>query len=472
MKVFLIIPPVLHYMEPYSYVKADRNNYIRPYLGLLYIAASLRKDTGIDSRIIDSNMDRLSLADLKNILIEEQPDLVGFSVLTFNLLNCIEVAKVVREVSAGTKICFGGWHPTLYPEETLKLDCVDYVAIGEGEKTFSELVTACNNNHNNKLEGIKGIGYKTTDGHVVINAPRELIKDLDELPLPAYDIIDIQKYSNLLARTKNSINIITSRGCPHRCIFCDLRRAPYRFRSPGNVVKEIQFWTQRGFEDFFIQDDNFTINRKRTIEFCDLLIDSGLRIKYKISSRVDYLDDEVLGCLKKSGCYCIYFGIESGVQKMLDYLEKGITIEQIKRAFELCKKHRIDRAAYIMIGMPEETRDDIETTLSLVKEIKPQYLHCSVCTPMPKTLFYQKLLSQGFIKRDYWRDFAVHPDPKFKTPFCSLLFSDEELRSIQNSIQRKFYLNPKVVFHEMIKIREMKQFIAKAKLAFKFFLTN
>jgi radical SAM superfamily enzyme YgiQ (UPF0313 family) len=184
---------------------------------------------------------------------------------------------------------------------------------------------------------------------------------------------------------------------------------------------------------------------------------------------VDYLDDEVLRYLKRSGCYRIYFGVESGTQKILDYLEKGITVEQIKNAFKLSRKHGIDRFAYIMIGAPEENRDDIAMTLKLVREIKPEHLHCSICTPMPRTDFYQKLLSEGQIKRDYWGEFAKNPDPDFKTLFCSRYFDSGELRVMQDSIQRNFYLNPRIVFNEIVKTRGLKQFGAKAKLAFSFF---
>jgi len=471
MKIFFVIPPNNHYIEPYSYVKADKNNSIRPCLGLLYVAAALREAIGINVRFIDCNAEKIGMDALGEMIKNESPDMVGFSVLTFNLLNCIDAAKLIRKVSPDTKICFGGWHATLYPEETVKLDCVDFIVIGEGEDTFPELVECCRKKEfsKNDLSKIRGVGYKMPSGQIKINSSREMIKDLDSLPFPAFDLVAAKRYSNLLACTENSINIMTSRGCPQGCIFCDLRRTPYRFRSPKNILKEIRLWTDRGIREFFIQDDNFTIDRKRTIEFCRLLISSGLRIKYKISSRVDYLDDELLSYLKRSGCYRIYFGVESGAQGILDYLEKGITVEQIREVFKAAKKHGIDRCAYIMIGAPAESRADIQATVELVKEIKPEHLHCSICTPMPKTYFYERLLSEGRIKRDYWREFAENPEPGFKTPFCSRYFKDEELRIMQNSIQKDFYMNIGVVFREIIRTTSLKQFYAKTKMVLNVF---
>jgi anaerobic magnesium-protoporphyrin IX monomethyl ester cyclase len=470
MKIIFIIPPNIHYIEPYSFAEADKNNTVRPYLGLLYVAAALRQKTGIETRIIDSNADGLNLDDITGIITAEKSDIVGFSVLTFNLLNCLEVAKIVRKYSPESKICFGGWHPTLYPEETLMQECVDYIVKGEGEDTFSELVKAHIKNpydFQRKLSEINGLGYKIANGAIKINENRELKKNLDDLSFPAYDLVDSSKYSNLLACSDHTTTIMTSRGCPHRCIFCDLRKTPYRYRSPANILEEIKTLAKSGAKEFFIQDDNFTISRKRTMAFCRLLIESGLNIKYKISSRVDYLDDELIEYLKKSGCYRIYFGVESGSQKILKYLSKGITIDQIENTFRLAKKHGIDRCAYVIIGSYPETREDIDKTLRLIKKIKPEHLHCSICTPMPKTHLYQRLLGEGVIKEDYWLAFAQNPVPTFKTPFYNKFFNAQELRDMQNKIQRRFYFNPMIALREIKKTHGLKQFLMKSKMAFK-----
>lgn len=469
MKIFFIIPPIIHYIEPYAFVKADKSNTVRPHLGLLYVAAALRKSLGIKAKIIDSNADDITLDGIGEIIKKETPDIIGFSVLTFNLLNCMEVSKLIRKYSPATKICYGGWHPTLYPRETLELGCADFIVIGEGETSFTELVSILQKKGltEDGLMNIRGIGFKTKAGEIRITAPSDPLRNLDELPFPAYDLVDTSKYSNLLAITGQSIIIMTSRGCPQRCAFCDMRKTMYRFRSPANIMKEITFWAQQGVKEFFIQDDNFTINRKRTIEFCKLLIETKLDIKYKISSRVDYLDDEIMGYLERSGCYRIYFGVESGSQRVLNYLEKGITIDQTKEVFRIARKHGIDRCAYIMIGCPSEEKEDIEMTMHLVKELRPEHLHCSICAPMPKTYLYQKLLNEGLIPHDYWLEFAKNPEPSFQTPFVNQFFSSEELRSMQNSIQRQFYMDPWIILREIKRTRDFKQLFAKALMAFR-----
>jgi radical SAM superfamily enzyme YgiQ (UPF0313 family) len=148
-------------------------------------------------------------------------------------------------------------------------------------------------------------------------------------------------------------------------------------------------------------------------------------------------------------------------------LEKGIAIQNIKAAFQSAHKYDIDCCAYIMIGVPSETEEDIRLTMRLIKDIKPNHLHCSICTPMPRTYLYGKLMGDGIITHDYWLDFAINPDPSFKTPFASQLYSAEELRRMQNTIQKQFYLNPRIILHEILKTRGLKQFNAKAQMALK-----
>ena len=473
MKIFFIIPPSIHYIEPYAYVQADKSNVSRPLLGILYVAAELKRSLSVELKIIDLNIGGTTLVDLEQILRTEKPDIVGFSVLTFNLLNCMAVCKVIRRVSPATIICFGGCHPTLYPEETMGLGIADVIVIGEGERTFCELVGALDRRDDtgeDALAEIKGIGYRTRDGGIRINERREPIGDLDALPFPAYDLIATEKYSHLLATTDKVVSIMTSRGCPQKCIFCDLRGTPYRFRSPANILEEIRQCYERGVREFFIQDDNFTSSRKRALEFCRLLRDSGMKLKYKISSRVDHIDEKLLRALKQSGCYRMYLGIESGSQAMLDYLEKGVTVEQTREAFRLARACGIDCCAYVMIGIPPEREREIEETRKLVRDIRPRHLQCSICTPMPQTHLYRRLMSEGAITQDYWREFARRPDPSFRIRFASRNFSAEELRGMQNDMQRKFYWSPRIIWREIRETRGMKGLVAKSKMALKMLL--
>lgn len=180
---------------------------------------------------------------------------------------------------------------------------------------------------------------------------------------------------------------------------------------------------------------------------------------------MDYLDDELIKALKWSGCYRMYLGVESGSQAMLDYLEKGIKVEQTREAFRVARAHGIDCCAYIMIGIPHERDQEIEETRKLVRELRPRHLQCSICTPMPRTHLYQRLLKEGVISEDYWLAFAKQPDPSFRIRFASNTFSGDKLRQMQNEIQKNFYWSPRVVWREIRETRGVKGFVTKARLA-------
>lgn len=468
MKIFFVVPPSIARLDSYAYDAADKADVPRIWVGILYVASALRQNLGITPVIIDAPASGMGLEEIERLISVEKPDIVAFSVLTFNLVATLRVAEAVKKVSPRTIVCFGGWHPTLYPKETLGLGLVDYVVIGEGEETFSALAGVLQHNRQPEehvLRNVTGIGFRDADGNAVITAPRLPVTKLDDISFPAYDLLDLKRYSNILADSADNIAILTTRGCPHSCTFCDIRKSRYRYRSPEKVMEEIRYWHDKGICEFYIQDDNFTINRKRAVELCRLIIDSGLKVRYKISSRVDHLDDELVGYLKRSGCHRINFGVESGSQKVLDYLQKGIKVEQIPHAFRLAKKHGISTFAYIMIGTPIETAEDYEHTARLIRRIKPDHLHCSICTPMPETQLYRTLLKDGGISTDYWREFAITPSAGFTTPFCNPVYTDQELRAMQNSIQKKFYLQPRVIFNEVKRIRDLETVLKKARLA-------
>lgn len=471
LSVLFVVPPEKHFIESYVTKKLDKGREIRQKLGIMYVASALRENTGIVPEIIDCLADGYNWDDLKKLIQEKKPDLIGFSVLTFNLLNCLEAAEIVRHVSPQTKICFGGFHVSIYPSETLNLPNVDFVVFGEGETTFSELVKAFvqlkKGDEGSSFKGIDGLGYNSELGEACLNNPRKPIPQLDDLPFPAHDLIDIEKYTFVLSDESKVGAIQTSRGCPSKCVFCDIRLTKYRYRSEENVLEEIKMLRDMGIKDIFMIDDTFTINRNRVVRLCKLLIQAKLGIKYKISSRIDKIDEEMLDLLAKSGCYRIHYGIESGSQRILDYLQKEITVEQIIKVVEMTKKAKIEVFAYMMLGIPTETLNDMEQSFNLVKKLMPDHVNYSICTPFPKTYLYESALKNGKKDEDYWHDFAVKPAPTFKIRTFNEIFNYNELRSLQDKALREFYSSPKVIFRELIRVKSFKQLLVKVKMGIK-----
>lgn len=472
MKVFFIVPPEKFYIESYVTRKLDKGREFRQKLGILYVAGTLRENPSFEVDVIDSLADGLNSSDIRRIVKEEKPDIVGFSVLTFNLLDCIDVAKIIRDVSPNTKICFGGFHPTIYPQETLDFPEVDYIVFGEGESTFKELVEAIDKcgNLESRLPSIDGIGWKNSFGTGSLNKARKAAAKLDEIPMPAHDLIDLEKYTVVLANDSKVASMQTSRGCPSKCTFCDIRLTRFRFRTAENVLEEIEYLKSRGINEFFLVDDQFTSNKERVLKLCELLIIKNVDIKFKISSRIDRVDIEMLTFLKKAGCYRIHYGIESGSQRLLDYLEKEITLDQIRETVKNTKDVGIEIFAYMMIGIPTETIEEINESIKLISELKPNHVNYSICTPFPKTALYERALQQSDDPDDYWLEFAKNPTPDFKIRTLNDNFSETDLRTIQDRALRSFYTSPKIIFRELIKTRSVKQLFTKSKIGIKLIL--
>lgn len=465
MKVLFLVPPEEHFIESYVTRKLDKGREFRQRLGLLYVAGYLRDRLSVTPRIVDCIAHGWRIPDVERLIERERPDIVGLSVLTFNLLDCLAAADAVKRVSPATKICFGGFHVTLYPEETLALPNVDYIVVGEGEVTFAELVRRHTSGRpgDAELREIEGLGFVAESGERVINPRRAEVHRLDDLPLPAHDLIDLSKYTFALAEESMVAAIQTSRGCPGRCTFCDMRLTRHRYRSAENVLREVRLLAEMGAKEFFAVDDTFTVNRNRVLSLCRLLIESGLRIRYKISARIDRIDEEMLEQLAKSGCYRIHYGVETGSQRMLDYLEKGITVDQVVRVFEMTRKAGIEVFAYMMLGIPTETAADMDQTFALVKRIKPDHVNYSICTPFPRTRLYEQLRSQCGIADDYWLEFARAPDPSFRIRTMNEHFSEEALRRLQDRALRSFYASPRVMWRELRKTRSLKQLLLKLR---------
>ena len=297
-----------------------------------------------------------------------------------------------------------------------------------------------------------------------MNKPRRMITrtEFDAFPLPAHDLLDFDKYSVVLADTGRVASIQTSRGCPAKCTFCDIRMTPYRYRTGERIVEEIRHLKAMDVNEFFIVDDTFTINRDRVLDVCKRLVDEKLNITFKVSSRVDSVDEEMLGWLKKAGCTRIHYGVESGSQRLLDLLEKGITLDQVRKTFAMTRKAGIGTYAYMMIGIPTETPDEMEQSIRFARELRPDHANFSICTPFPKTKLYETWLAENPDQDDYWGEFARSPNPDFKLHTANEYLDGQQLRELQSRALRKFYSSPRLILRETLRTRSWRQFKMKA----------
>jgi radical SAM superfamily enzyme YgiQ (UPF0313 family) len=231
-------------------------------------------------------------------------------------------------------------------------------------------------------------------------------------------------------------------------------------------VDEIQECVGLGIRDFLFYDDTFTVIRKRILAFCDEILHRGIKIRWDIRTRVDMVDEEVLRMLKKAGCKSIHYGVESGSDRILKVIKKGITVQKVKEIFALTRKTGIDTLAYFMIGLPSETAQDIQNTYDLAKELHSDYVHFSIFSPYPGTELYALGLEKGILKGDIWREFARNPQADFKIPVWEENFQREELNKMIVRFYKDFYLQPAYIFSRLLKVRSMGELYRKARAGF------
>lgn len=470
MKIAFIIPPETHSIESSVPKGIEGGKGVYPKLGLLYVAGFVEQELAIRPEFIDCPAERIAYEGLERRLREAAPDVVGISTLTFNLIDCWKTVKLVKRVHPNAKVVIGGQHVTLYPDETLGLQGVDYIVHGEGERTFVRLVQALEAGGDPAvLREIPGLGFHDA-GQPVIHRAQDRLDDLDRLAMPARHLVDLNNYDHIAAEGDRLATMQTSRGCPAKCLFCDIRMTKFRKRSAENVLEELRYLTDRGVDDIFFVDDTITIDRNRLYEICDLIKKSGLDLHFKVSARVDTVKPKLLEALREAGCYRIHYGVESATPRLLKYLQKQVTPEKVAQAFRWTRDAGIGSFAYCMIGIPTETKQEMMNTVDFAIALDPDYAQFSICTPYPRTALYESMLTMGHITEDYWRAFATNPSEDFRVRFWNNLYSEDELRELQAEAHRRFYSRARYIARQVKRVRSWDDLKAKAQVGAKILL--
>ncbi|MGK5091014.1 radical SAM protein [Deltaproteobacteria bacterium TL4] len=467
MKIVLLKVPMGHHIQADMSDLFDDEVGVYPPLGLLYIYASHRKLRPQDDlRILDCVVEKLGKEEMIQRLTELQPDLIGITVLTFHLIEINHCIALIKNFLPQTRIVLGGPHVHLFPVEALKSSQADYAVTGEGEHSFPQLIECME--QQTPVSDVPGIYYYDAQKTICRGKPAEVIVNLDQLPLLDFNAIPVKRYSSLMSQHATGM-LMTSRGCPFQCIYCDRPTMgnDYRVHSPERVIADLKAGLTHGIHDFQIWDDTFTVQRKRVLAICQLIQQEQLNLKFSIRARVNTIDEEVLQQLKLAGCARISFGVEAGSEKMLRVLKKGINMQQVFKAFELAKKYKIDTLADFIIGGPDQKREDCLDTINLAIKLDPTYVQFTIMTPFPGTELYAMALERGIVTHDIWKQFAENPNSDFETPLWEEHLSREELMQLFTLAYKRFYRRPKLILREILKVRSFREFIAKAKVGIK-----
>jgi len=444
MKILLINPPIRAWAKP---------NCVP--LGLGYIAAILLQE-GHKVEVWDINAYRWSKEEMEEKIKNSSYDAVGIGGIITVYKYTKWLVNLLKKYHPEKKLIIGGSLGSSIPKIMLEKNPVDIVCIGEGEETAKELFNVLENEGN--LHSVKGIWFKNDNTTIHMNEPREPIKNLDTLPLPAWDLFPMDTYlkNPVGAPNRNkwidgsstngvflSTNLFASRGCPYQCIYCyhDFMGQSYRRRSPENIINEIGILYQRYKVKYFhFIDDEFVMRKSFVYKFCSLIKELMKEINEKItwgcSGRANLMSEDLISVMADSGCTLIGYGIESGSQKMLDLIKKRFTVEQAKNAVKWTKKHLGWADCSFMIGYPGETKETIRETIDFCKELNLTPEVIFFITPYPGTELYQMAVAEGKIEdeEEYLLNLGEQGE-KVRVNFTD--FSDEELTKIKEDMVKE-----------------------------------
>lgn len=358
--------------------------------GVFYIAALLKKHA-YDVEIINWYNINEAPQNIKSELMKKKPDVIGFSILHANRWGGIDIARIAKQVNPEVKIVFGGIGAAfLWEHFLIHFPEVDYIVIGEGEYPFLNLMRCLDKGELHEIEQIKGIAFRH-DGQVIRNQDAEPLCELDQLPNPA------QYFSYQ--------HVSLTRGCAANCRFCGSPQfwgRQVRFHSADYFVEQLSLLYKQGIRFFYVSDDTFTINARRVIEICKMMIQMKLDVQWAAISRVDMINADMLYWMRKAGCIQISYGVESGSEKIRKLLGKHISDQQIRRAFELTQKHGIMARAYLIYGCPQESWHTIAETIDLMETIKPLSAIFYILDLFPGTALYDDYIQRNNLNDDIW----------------------------------------------------------------------
>lgn len=357
-----------------------------PHMGIAYLSSFI-KQHGYDAAVYDDGIEH-SIPGLLEKIRVFNPDIIGITVFSYSYGSARNLINAIKD-SFDVPIVAGGAHVSAVGIKVLEKNRIDFAIKNEGELTLLELLDEIRNN-TRQFDRIPGLIWRNA-GQIVENKDRQYIRQLDSLPFPDYDIFNIKNYACYKHKT---LPMITSRGCPFRCNYCSVRLSMgqiFRPRSAENVFSELKHFYERGFRSFDINDDCFTLDKQRVIRICDLIIENKLDIRFQLYNgiRVDTVDLYLLKKLKQCGCFFISFGCETGNQKVLDTIKKGITLEQVKNAVKWSNAAGIHNSVNFIIGHKEETYKDALETIDFAKSLPTDFVNFYNLLPYPGTESYQ-----------------------------------------------------------------------------------
>ena len=452
MKILLI--------NPYCYPEISAgalNKFLTPMppIGLAYLLATIEKSRHLPL-FYDDLIEKGNNQKLKDFLLKTKPDIVGIPIYTSPVVYRFqEIVKTIRTLLPKAVIQSGNLHASYFAKELLLNKDVDIIVKGEGERTICELADALE--QKTPLENVQGLIFRNEKNELVETENRAYLCELDQLPFPAWHLMPYKKYNiNELGKIASSGTfVLGSRGCPYGCEFCSLliQGKKRRARSKKNICDEIEWLIKNfGYKSFHFIDATWPINKKEGLDFCQEMIKRGLhkKIIWGTETRLDVVDEELLARMFNAGCRKVMYGIEAGSQEVLDELNKKNDLTHVKQVIKWSHKYKLNPAGFFILGLPEETKEDMEKTIKLALSLDLHFAKFSGFVPYPGTPLYEKLLAAGKLnksKTTNWHSYTSYPSIDNPPVYLDDKIKLTELIALQKKAHLKFYLRPKQIFY-------------------------
>jgi len=462
-KVLLVNPPREHSIssEVPTSVNAEVNT--MPPLGLLYLEAWLASQERHEVRVLDCLAEGWDGARLEEEVRREAPDLVGLTGHTHDLVDMLEISRRVKAISPEIAVWWGGPHVSDFPSQTMHHPEVDGCIPDEGEQAFAEVLDCLAEGR--EPTQVAGVLFRSRQGEVVQTPKRAPIRALNTLPFPRRSVLDYRKYSYVLGSQAIATSLLTSRGCPYHCSFCNTPgRGSWRSRSAHNVVDEMEQCAELGIHEIYMVDDTFNVQPERTLAMCEEIRRRNLRVNWNFRARVNLITAETVQAVRQAGCTRVHVGVESGTDEGLKILNKNLDTAQVRQKFRILKDSGLTTVCYFMIGCPHErTRDDVLATIDFARELDPDYALFGVLTPYPRTALYEEGVRRGILDPGHWERFLRDPRSDFRPQVWTEFFTPEELGALCELAFKRFYLRPRQMLRKLLEIRNFQDLSRKLK---------
>jgi len=448
--------------NPFSYKLHEENlKIVQRYFGLfpplsLGWVAAIAEKAGHDVILIDARTLQLSKEDVLDRLKQWKPDIIGFMMTTYMFRETLEWVQFLKK-NLKVPVMIGGYNLRVYPTESVSVEGVDFGCFNSAFHTVPGLLSELEGQR--RFGDVPGLIYKE-DGTVKMteygNDP-----EFEQYPFPARHLLPNELYAEFPTERKNFTVMVTSKGCPMGCTFCEAGRTRYNPRTAETVVREIEeCYNRYNIREIDVFDYEFLIDRQRVMDICDGIIEKKLDILWACRARIDSVDEELLRKMKAAGCGRIYFGVESGVQEILNRINKGITLDQIRNAIEMTKGLGIRALGFFLIGCPGESHATLRQTIKFAKSLDLDYVQFSKLTAKPLTPMWRDLVkSSGF---DYWREYILGNVKEAPLPRPWMDFTNEEIDYYAKKAYVLYHCRPGFLFKHVLQVRSWDEFRRKA----------